>query len=246
VLVDEFQDTNAIQYKWLMLLAGPGGLPFAVGDDDQSIYRWRGARVENLNQVPPRFPQAVLYKLEQNYRSTGTILKAANALIAQQRRPARQEPVDQRRGRRSGQAVCRLQRARRGRFRRESHPRVGGARRRAARGRRAVSLERAVAGVRRAFLNARMPYRVYGGLRFFERAEIKDALAYLRLVASRADDTSFERVVNLPTRGIGAKTLDTLRETARERRAPRCGTAGIAVQGALPQRAAQALQVFCS
>src|SRR5258708_5839937 len=82
VLVDEFQDTNAIQYKWLMLLAGPDGLPFAVGDDDQSIYRWRGARVENLNQFRRDYPGAVLYKLEQNYRSTGTILKAANALIA--------------------------------------------------------------------------------------------------------------------------------------------------------------------
>src|SRR5450631_3463216 len=82
VLVDEFQDTNAIQYKWLMLLAGPGGLPFVVGDDDQSIYRWRGARVENLQQFRRDFPQAVLYKLEQNYRSTGTILKAANALIS--------------------------------------------------------------------------------------------------------------------------------------------------------------------
>jgi DNA helicase-2/ATP-dependent DNA helicase PcrA len=243
VLVDEFQDTNAIQYKWLMLLAGPDGLPFAVGDDDQSIYRWRGARVENLNQFRRDYPGAVLYKLEQNYRSTGTILKAANALIANNAGRLGKNLWT------SGADGDRVKLYAAFNERDEADFVVnrirewvdrGGARREAAVLYRSNAQSRVF---EEAFLNARMPYRVYGGLRFFERAEIKDALAYLRLVASRADDTSFERVVNLPTRGIGAKTLDTLRDMARAG-----GTslwhAAVAAQSALPQRAAQALQSF--
>jgi DNA helicase II / ATP-dependent DNA helicase PcrA len=243
VLVDEFQDTNAIQYKWLMLLAGPDGLPFAVGDDDQSIYRWRGARVENLNQFRRDYPGAVLYKLEQNYRSTGTILKAANALIANNAGRLGKNLWT------SGADGDRVKLYAAFNERDEADFVVnrirewvdrGGARREAAVLYRSNAQSRVF---EEAFLNARMPYRVYGGLRFFERAEIKDALAYLRLVASRADDTSFERVVNLPTRGIGAKTLDTLRDLARAG-----GTslwhAAVAAQSALPQRAAQALQSF--
>ena len=215
MLVDEFQDTNAIQYKWLMLLAGPAGLPFVVGDDDQSIYRWRGARVENLQQFRRDFPQAVLYKLEQNYRSTGTILKAANALISNN-------------GGRLGKTLWtsgedgeRVKLYAAFNERDEADFVVNRIREWVAHGgarREMAVLYRSNAQSRvfeEAFLNARMPYRVYGGLRFFERAEIKDALAYLRLIASRADDTSFERVVNLPVRGIGAKTMDTVRDFAR-------------------------------
>ena len=244
VLIDEFQDTNAIQYKWLMLLSGPQGQPFAVGDDDQSIYRWRGARVENLNQFRRDYPQAVLYKLEQNYRSTGTILKAANALIANN---------EGRLGKNlwtSGEDCERLKLYAAFNERDEADFVVNRIREWVDRGgaRRDVAvLYRSNAQSRvfeEAFLNARMPYRVYGGLRFFERAEIKDALAYLRLVSSRADDTSFERVVNLPTRGIGAKTLDTLRESARAGGTSLWTSAVAAVHGALPQRAAQALQAF--
>jgi len=244
VLVDEFQDTNAIQYKWLMLLAGPKGLPFAVGDDDQSIYRWRGARVENLNQFRRDYPQAVLYKLEQNYRSTGTILKAANALIANN---------EGRLGKNlwtSGEEGERVKLYAAFNERDEADFVVNRIREWVDRGglRREVAvLYRSNAQSRvfeEAFLNARMPYRVYGGLRFFERAEIKDALAYLRLLSSRADDTSFERVVNLPTRGIGAKTLDTLRDTARAGGTSLWMAASGAVQGGLPQRAAQSLQAF--
>ncbi len=244
VLVDEFQDTNAIQYKWLMLLAGPAGLPFAVGDDDQSIYRWRGARVENLNQFRRDYPQAVLYKLEQNYRSTGTILKAANALIANNAgRLGKNLWTSGADGERvklyaafnerdeADFVVNRI---------REWVDR-GGARREVAVLYRSNAQSRVF---EEAFLNARMPYRVYGGLRFFERAEIKDALAYLRLVASRVDDTSFERVVNLPTRGIGAKTLDTLRDMARADGRSLWDAAGLALQSGLPQRAALALQGF--
>jgi DNA helicase-2/ATP-dependent DNA helicase PcrA len=244
VLVDEFQDTNAIQYKWLMLLAGPQGLPFAVGDDDQSIYRWRGARVENLHQFRRDYPQAVLYKLEQNYRSSGTILKAANALIANN---------EGRLGKNlwtSGADGERIKLYAAFNERDEADFVVnrirewidrGGARREVAVLYRSNAQSRVF---EEAFLNARMPYRVYGGLRFFERAEIKDALAYLRLVSSRADDTSFERVVNLPTRGIGAKTLDTLRDTSRAGGTSLWMAAVGAVQGGLPQRAAQALQAF--
>jgi DNA helicase-2/ATP-dependent DNA helicase PcrA len=244
VLVDEFQDTNAIQYKWLMLLAGPAGLPFAVGDDDQSIYRWRGARVENLNQFRRDYPQAVLYKLEQNYRSTGTILKAANALISHNAGRLGKNLWT------SGEDGDRVKLYAAFNERDEADFVVnrirewvdrGGARREVAVLYRSNAQSRVF---EEAFLNARMPYRVYGGLRFFERAEIKDALAYLRLVASRADDTSFERIVNLPTRGIGAKTLDTVRELARANGTSLWHASTLAVQGVLPQRAGQALQSF--
>jgi DNA helicase II / ATP-dependent DNA helicase PcrA len=243
VLVDEFQDTNAIQYKWLMLLTAQGGMPFVVGDDDQSIYRWRGARVENLNQFRRDFPGAVLYKLEQNYRSTGTILKAANALIANNAGRLGKTLWT------SGEDGEKVKLYAAFNERDEADFVVNRIREWVARGgaRREVAvLYRSNAQSRvfeEAFLNARMPYRVYGGLRFFERAEIKDALAYLRLAASRADDTSFERVVNLPVRGIGAKTMDLVRETARAN-STSLWNGAIGAQAALPQRAAQALQGF--
>jgi DNA helicase II / ATP-dependent DNA helicase PcrA len=244
VLVDEFQDTNAIQYKWLTLLAGQTGLPFVVGDDDQSIYRWRGARVENLHQFRRDYPQAQLVKLEQNYRSTGTILKAANALIsnnsgrlgknlwtsgADGERVKLYAAFNER-----DEADFVVNRIR-------EWVERGGARSEVAVLYRSNAQSRVF---EEAFLNARMPYRVYGGLRFFERAEIKDALAYLRLIASRADDTSFERVVNLPTRGIGAKTLDLLRETARAKGTSLWMAASACISEGLSQRAAQALAAF--
>jgi DNA helicase-2/ATP-dependent DNA helicase PcrA len=244
VLVDEFQDTNAIQYKWLTLLAGQTGLPFVVGDDDQSIYRWRGARVENLHQFRRDYPQAQLVKLEQNYRSTGTILKAANALIsnnsgrlgknlwtsgADGERVKLYAAFNER-----DEADFVVNRIR-------EWVERGGARSEVAVLYRSNAQSRVF---EEAFLNARMPYRVYGGLRFFERAEIKDALAYLRLIASRADDTSFERVVNLPTRGIGAKTLDLLRETARAKGTSLWMAASACISEGLSQRAAQALAGF--
>ncbi|HLW24223.1 MAG TPA: DNA helicase II [Steroidobacteraceae bacterium] len=244
VLIDEFQDTNAIQYRWVTLLAGAGGMPFAVGDDDQSIYRWRGARVENLAQFRRDFPGAVLYKLEQNYRSTGNILKAANALIANNagrlgktlwtsgadgERVKLYAAFNER-----DEADFIVSRIR-------DWVEHGGARREVAVLYRSNAQSRVL---EEAFLNARMPYRVYGGLRFFERAEIKDALAYLRLVASRADDTSFERVVNLPTRGIGAKTIDPVREIAREKGLSLWAAALESVRSGLAQRAAGALGSF--
>jgi DNA helicase-2/ATP-dependent DNA helicase PcrA len=215
VLVDEFQDTNSIQYAWLKLLIGSSGAPFAVGDDDQSIYRWRGARVENLHQFREDFPQAELIRLEENYRSTGSILAAANALIAHN--STRLGKTLWTRGARG--APVKLYAAYNERDEAEfvvtrvlEWIQGGGARREAAILYRSNAQSRSF---EEALLLAHVPYRVYGGLRFFERAEIKDTLAYLRLLVSRDDDASFERVVNLPPRGIGARTLEVTRQAAR-------------------------------
>ncbi len=219
ILVDEFQDTNAIQYAWLRLLAGPNDNLFAVGDDDQSIYGWRGARVENIQSFQRDYPSTQVVRLEQNYRSSGNILNAANALIAHNptrlgknlwtldgegepiRRYAAFNEVDEARF-----VVERIRRytADEG-YRRDE----------------CAILYRTTAQSRlfeEALINAQIPYRVYGGLRFFERAEIRDALAYLRLISNPDDDAAFERVVNTPTRGIGERTIDLLREHAREAR----------------------------
>jgi len=216
VLVDEFQDTNAIQYAWLRLLTKDGNHLFVVGDDDQSIYGWRGARIENIQRFHKDYPSAQMIRLEQNYRSTGTILNAANALIDHNTgrlgkklwtEDARGEPIyiygafndlDEARfiveklrrwvedGHRRGEAAVL--------YRSNAQSRV----------------------IEEALIGAGIPYRVYGGFRFFERAEIKDALAYLRLIANRNDDPSFERVVNTPTRGIGERTLEQVRLQARQ------------------------------
>jgi DNA helicase-2/ATP-dependent DNA helicase PcrA len=215
VLIDEFQDTNAIQYNWMKLLVGSEGYAFAVGDDDQSIYRWRGARVENLQQFRRDFPATTLCRLEQNYRSTGAILAAANGLIAHNSgrlgknlwtQGERGDPI------RLYAAFNERDEAEFVTHRIRDWVHHGGQRREIAILYRSNAQSRVF---EEAFLSARIPYKVYGGLRFFERAEIKDALAYLRLVSNRRDDQSFERVVNLPTRGIGAKSLDIVREYAK-------------------------------
>jgi DNA helicase-2/ATP-dependent DNA helicase PcrA len=215
VLVDEFQDTNTIQYSWMKALVGSTGIPFVVGDDDQSIYRWRGARVENLQQFRRDFPGVQLFRLEQNYRSTGNILAAANAIIANNSgRIGKKLWTEGGRGDR-----IRLYRA--WNERDEAEFVVNRIREWVSRGgsRRDTAILYRSNAQSRVFeeylLAARVPYRVYGGLRFFERQEIKDALAYLRLLANRDDDASFERVVNLPTRGIGARTLEVLRAYAK-------------------------------
>ena len=245
VLVDEFQDTNAIQYAWTKLLVGSDGAPFAVGDDDQSIYRWRGARVENLQTFRNDFPAVTLVRLEQNYRSTGNILNAANALIAGNTGrlgknlwtsgaagdPLRLYVAFNERD----EAEFVLQRI-------QEWVAGGGARRETAVLYRSNAQSRAF---EEAFISARMPYKVYGGLRFFERAEIKDALAYLRLMSNRQDDASFERVVNLPARGLGAKTLDTLRVRARAEGGTLWAASVAALaDGSLGSRAGAALQGF--
>jgi DNA helicase-2/ATP-dependent DNA helicase PcrA len=250
VLIDEFQDTNDIQYAWVKLLVGSEGHPYIVADDDQSIYRWRGAKVENLKQFQRDFPHAKLVRLEQNYRSTGGILAAANALIANnngrlgknlwtsgdQGEPIRVYAAFNERD----EADFVVQRIR-------DVVQHGGQRRDIAILYRSNAQSRSF---EEAFLSARIPYRVYGGLRFFERAEIKDALAYLRLTTNRLDDPSFERVVNLPTRGIGAKTLDVIRGYAKGagcslwEAAGACMGAGLSGGEELSARAITALQGF--
>jgi DNA helicase II / ATP-dependent DNA helicase PcrA len=243
VLIDEFQDTNTIQYEWLKLLAGPNGLPFAVGDDDQSIYRWRGARVENLQQYRRDYPSAQLFRLEQNYRSTGNILEAANALI---RNNSGRMGKNLWTSGESGEPV-RLYASFNERDeadfvvnRIRDWSLKGGKRSECAILYRSNAQSRVF---EEALLVARIPYRVYGGLRFFERAEIKDALAYLRLIFNRSDDASFERVVNLPARGIGTKSLDTVRDYARANACSMWQAAGACVTE-LGSRLGQNLHLF--
>jgi DNA helicase-2/ATP-dependent DNA helicase PcrA len=242
ILVDEFQDTNGVQYEWLKQLAGKTGAPFVVGDDDQSIYRWRGARVENMQHFRREFGAAV-YRLEQNYRSTAVILGAANAVIAKNTDRMGKELWTAA----SGGEPIRVYAAFNERD--EADFVIDRIREHAARGlplSSAAVLYRSNAQSRafeEALMAARIPYRVYGGLRFFERAEIKDALAYLRLTQSRDDDIAFERVVNLPTRGIGGATLDLLRADARDGNRS-LWMAGLALMDTLPSRAAGALRGF--
>ena len=220
ILVDEFQDTNAIQYAFIRVLAGSTGKVFVVGDDDQAIYGWRGAKVENVQRFLKDFGAdegngAQTIRLEQNYRSSANILDAANAVIAHN--PDRLgkrlwtdsgqgEPVD------LYAAYNEVDEARFVVERIKQWVRDGGSHGDCAILYRSNAQSRAL---EEQLIGEEIPYRVYGGVRFFERAEIKDTLAYLRLVANRADDAAFERAVNTPTRGIGDRTLDAVRQSAR-------------------------------
>ncbi|HVH33942.1 MAG TPA: 3'-5' exonuclease, partial [Tahibacter sp.] len=224
ILVDEFQDTNVLQYKWLKLLAGEGtgagSVPsanaiFAVGDDDQSIYRFRGANVGNMADFEREFRIQNVIKLEQNYRSHGHILDAANALIRNNgRRLGKElwtdaghgEPVRIFEAGSDGLEAAWLVEQVKGLVA------EGMARREIAVLYRSNAQSRVI---EHALFNNAIPYRVYGGLRFFERAEIKHALAYLRLIENPTDDTAFLRIVNFPPRGIGARSLEQLQDAAR-------------------------------
>ncbi|MCG8378376.1 MAG: DNA helicase II [Proteobacteria bacterium] len=216
VLVDEFQDTNTLQYAWLRLVVGKSNTLFAVGDDDQSVYSWRGARVENMQSFEQDFKDTKLLKLEQNYRSTATILKAANSLIANNNaRLGKDLWTDGKEGERIDiyMAYNETDEARYVVDQIKTAPEHG----------KPFSdyavLYRVSAQSRvleEALMQARIPYRVYGGMRFYERAEIKDALAYVRLARFQDDDASFERIVNTPTRGIGNRTVEELRSIARK------------------------------
>jgi DNA helicase-2/ATP-dependent DNA helicase PcrA len=245
ILVDEFQDTNAIQYAWIRALAGRESLPFIVGDDDQSIYGWRGAKVENIQRFQRDFPGTTVYRLEQNYRSTGTILHAANSLIANN--TGRMGKTLWTAGEK-GEAI-KLYAAFNERDEADfvvdqvrTWVRLGNRRADCAILYRSNAQSRVI---EEALIANRIPYRVYGGLRFFERAEIKDALAYLRLVSNRADDPSFERVVNLPTRGIGAKSLETVREQSRARSISMWDAAKVCIAtGALAGKGAACVHAF--
>ena len=215
ILVDEFQDTNTLQYRWLKLLAGGGASVFAVGDDDQSIYAFRGANVGNMSAFEREFRVANLIKLEQNYRSHGHILDCANALIRHNARrlgkelwteAGEGEPVRVHEAFSDGhEAQWLLEELR-------SLVAEGWSRADVAVLYRSNAQSRVI---EHALFSAGVPYRVYGGLRFFERAEVKHALAYLRLVANPDDDGAFLRVVNLPARGIGARSVEQLQDAAR-------------------------------
>lgn len=220
LLVDEFQDTNTIQYAWLKMFAGDSNSVMIVGDDDQSIYGWRGARIENIQRFSKDFPGAQVIRLEQNYRSTGTILKAANALISQNAgRLGKNLWTEGQDGElitvyaafnETDEAFFMVNRIRELRqsefnlrdmailYRSNAQSRV----------------------IEEALMQFGIPYRVYGGLRYFDRQEIKDALAYLRLIANRSDDPAFERIINTPTRGIGDRTISSIRELAKSANIP--------------------------
>lgn len=245
ILIDEFQDTNNIQYDLIRLLAGKSGNVMIVGDDDQSIYGWRGAQVENIQRFLNDYPKAETIRLEQNYRSTGHILNSANALIANN---------DNRLGKNlwtdSGdgdpvEIYCAFNELDEARFVasqvkqwKEDH----GDYNECAVLYRSNSQSRVI---EEALIQANIPYRIYGGMRFFERQEIKDALAYLRLIANRQDDAAFERVVNTPPRSIGDRTLDVLRQLTRSRQITLWQAIQVAVQEEqLSGRAANALLRF--
>ena len=217
LLVDEFQDTNRLQYAWLKMFAPPGrgqGV-FAVGDDDQSIYAFRGARVGNMADFEREYAVKRVVKLEQNYRSSGHILDAANDLIAHnQQRLGKNLRTDAGQGEpvRVHEATSDYAEAQWFLEETQQLRRSGIALQQIAVLYRSNAQSRVIES---ALFNAGIPYRVYGGLRFFERAEVKHALAYLRLIENANDDTSFLRVVNFPTRGIGARTLEQLQDAAR-------------------------------
>ena len=215
VLVDEFQDTNTLQYAWIKLLAGETGKVFVVGDDDQSIYGWRGAQVENLRHFQKEFCGNNLVKLEQNYRSTGNILGAANALIGNNTGRLGKELWS------AGEkgelidlyaAFNELDEAHFVKERIKQWVSDGNSRKECAILYRSNAQSRVFEEV---LVSSGIPYKVYGGLRFFDRAEIKDALAYLRLMENRSDDSAFERIINTPTRGIGDRSVAMIREIAR-------------------------------
>ena len=247
LLIDEFQDTNAIQYAFVRVLAGDTGRVFVVGDDDQAIYGWRGAKVENVQQFLRDFPGAQTIRLEQNYRSSANILNAANAVISHNPdRIGKQLWTDSGEGEAVDvyAAYNEMDEARFVVERIRQWVRDGGSWREAAVLYRSNAQSRALEEV---LLAEQVPYRVYGGMRFFERAEIKDTLAYLRLVASRADDAAFERTVNTPARGIGDRTLDEVRRRAREASSSlwQAATALVA-ENALAARARNAVAGFLS
>ena len=216
ILVDEFQDTNTLQYSWIKLLVTKNNSIMLVGDDDQSIYGWRGAKIENIQRFEHDFLNTKIIRLEQNYRSTGTILKAANALISNN---------DSRLGKSlwtegSDGELISLYDA----FNDQDEARfvvnsIANLVKQGKQYKDCVVLYRSNAQSRvleEALIERSIPYLIYGGFRFFERAEIKNVLAYLRLIENKQNDSAFERIVNTPPRGIGSQTIEKIRTKARE------------------------------
>ena len=245
ILVDEFQDTNAVQYAWIRLLANKNTAVMAVGDDDQSIYGWRGAKVENIQCFPKDFPGTNVIRLEQNYRSTSTILAAANALIAHN---------DTRMGKElwttgpDGEKISiysafnEIEEARFVSERIKQELRLGREPNDIAILYRSNAQSRVL---EESFLHTGITYRIHGGVRFYDRAEVKDTLAYMRLLLNPNDAAAFERVVNFPTRGIGEKTLIDIRLLAHTEQLSLWQAAlRLLDLKQLPQRASTALAKF--
>lgn len=247
VLVDEFQDTNTLQYAWLKLITGMQIPMTIVGDDDQSIYGWRGAKVENIRRFEQEFPQVKTVRLEQNYRSTSAILEAANVLISHNSdrlgknlwtEGAEGEPISVYAG------FNDLEEAR---FIVDTlKEQIDKGNRRS----EVAILYRSNAQSRlleESLIRQGIPYRIYGGHRFYERLEIKNALAYLRLLLNRDDDASLERVINVPTRGIGTRTIEIIRQRAREQGISLWQALHDSLQdGTLTGRAGNAVQAFAN
>jgi len=214
ILVDEFQDTNAIQYAWLNMLGKTSSKVMIVGDDDQSIYGWRGAKIENIQRFLNEFDKPETVRLEQNYRSTANILNAANKLIANNNNRLGKKLWTEDEAGEKISIYTAFNEIDEARF---IAGRISDWRKKGSLDDVAI-LYRSNAQSRlleEALLQSRLPYRIYGGQRFFERLEIKDALAYLRLLNNRDDDAAFERIINTPTRGIGNTSLSLIRDAAR-------------------------------
>ena len=243
ILVDEFQDTNRIQYQFIKILHNQSNHVFCVGDDDQSIYGWRGAKIENIQKIENDFKPIQVIKLEQNYRSTGNILSASNALIANN-----QNRLEKSLWTESGDGdLINVLNART--ETEEAQYVVGEIQTQFNQGRNldeCAILYRSNAQSRvfeESLIKQNLNYRIYGGLRFFERAEIKDAMGYIRLIENTSDNIAFERIVNFPTRGIGLSTIEKIRSYANENQT-NLFQSSIAIVDTLPSRAANALQGF--
>lgn len=245
ILVDEFQDTNSIQYAFIQLLSTAETDLLAVGDDDQSIYGFRGARIEHILDLEKQFPTLATIKLEQNYRSSGNILAAANAVIAKNAdRLGKNLWTESGEGEKIEvyQSINEYDEAYYVAERIKAHIESGGVYKDLA------ILYRSNAQSRlfeEALLADAIPYRIYGGLRFFDRAEVKDAIAYLRLTENHHDDIAFDRIVNMPTRGIGTRTLDVIREAAAQQQLSLWQAAEyVLANNLLPARASNAIAEF--
>lgn len=247
LLVDEFQDTNTIQYAWLRVLAGNKDNLMVVGDDDQSIYGWRGAKIENIQQFTKDFPNASTIRLEQNYRSTSNILTAANGLINQNTGRLGKELWTDMGDGEPIQLYSGYNEIDEARFiveRIKSWADSGNLYSESAILYRSNAQSRVL---EEALLRAQMPYRIYGGQRFFERVEIRNVLAYMRLISDRDADAGFERVVNTPPRGIGGKSVAEIRLLARAAGIPMWQAATkIVDEGLLTGRARNAIAAFLS
>lgn len=245
ILIDEFQDTNYLQYAWIRLLAGANNHLFMVGDDDQSIYSWRGAQIENIHRFSKDFPDSITIRLEQNYRSTQTILSAANALIANNESRLGKELWTELGEGEPIKVYNAFNETDEARFicgRIKAWIEQGNLAAEAAILYRSNAQSRVI---EEALLHAGIHYKIYGGLRFFERAEIKDAMAYARLIQHHQDDAAFERIVNTPTRGVGEAAKTVLRDLAKAENISLWAAAEKTVQESLlPTRARNAVAKF--